>query len=49
MKTYNFPKLMGIDPDFYFVIWFMSHADLVTDNDPLVKGWCVYREIPLDF
>lgn len=40
--------LKGIDPDQLFIVWWIYHGELVTPTN-LIKGWCVYREIELDF
>lgn len=41
-------SLENVDPDHYFVIWFIYNAELITPATK-AKGWCVYREIELDF
>lgn len=41
-------SLENVDPDHYFVIWFIYNAELITPATR-AKEWCVYREIELDF
>lgn len=31
-----------------FVVWFIYNAELITPAT-MAKGWCVYREIELDY
>ena len=41
-------SLENVDPDHYFIVWFIYNAELITPATK-AKGWCVFREIGLDF
>ena len=41
-------SLANIDPDHLFAVWWIYHGVPVTPATR-AKGWCVYREIELDF
>ena len=42
-------SLENVDPDHYFIVWFIYNAELITPATKANNGWCVYREIELDY
>lgn len=42
-------NLSGIDSDHVFVVWWVSQGTPVTTDNPLVQGWCVFREVEWDY
>lgn len=48
------PKLLSqsldqVDPDLYHIVWWLQFLKPVTNDKPLVAGWCVFREVELGF